>query len=240
MPNLKLTAHAIVRLPAPDPSRKQKLHWDTELRGFGVLCSGTTNAKTYIVQRDLPGGRTRRVAIAPVNVIDLDAARERAQLMLADFYRGIDPKAGRRADFTYVPGWPPTLRRAPICGPVRSVATAIRFRSNWPLGLDFPLRNITREMVEDRLRAIAQEVAARGHHWATLLLTRLCVVANRRTISPPIARRRAIRCRPARSSSRSFGSRSRRELAPFPPPTCRASTRVFVSSRPPSPATTCS
>jgi integrase len=164
MPNLKLTARAIVRLPAPDPSRKQKLHWDTELRGFGVLCSGTTNAKTYIVQRDLPGGRTRRVAIAPVNVIDLDAARERAQLMLADFYRGIDPKAGRRADFTLRSGLAAYVKaRADLRpGSVRGYRDSIEKQlTAW---LDFPLRNITREMVEDRLRAIAQEVAARGHH----------------------------------------------------------------------------
>ena len=37
MPKLKLTARAIERLPAPDPSGKQTLYWDTELRGFGVL-----------------------------------------------------------------------------------------------------------------------------------------------------------------------------------------------------------
>ena len=40
MPNLKLTKTAITRLKAPDPSGKQTLHWDTELKGFGVLCSG--------------------------------------------------------------------------------------------------------------------------------------------------------------------------------------------------------
>src|SRR6476619_1827976 len=100
MARMKLTARAIARLPAPNPSGRQKLHWDTELRGFGVLCSGTTDNKTYVVQRDLPGGNTRRVTVAPVGVIDLDAARERAKGALADFYRGIDPKAGRRGEAT--------------------------------------------------------------------------------------------------------------------------------------------
>src|ERR1700733_5966977 len=100
MARLKLTARAIAGLSAPDPSGRQTLHWDSELKGFGVLCSGTTASKTFIVQRDLPGGRTRRVTIAPVNVIDLDKARLAAQGVLADFYKGVDPKAGRRGEAT--------------------------------------------------------------------------------------------------------------------------------------------
>src|SRR3954468_13873351 len=68
MPRLKLTQRTIEKLPAPDPSGRQLLHWDTDLRGFGVLCSGKTNAKTYVVQRDLPNGRTRRVT--PLRLCD--------------------------------------------------------------------------------------------------------------------------------------------------------------------------
>ena len=43
MPQLKLTEKAIAKLKAPDPSGKQVLYWDTDLRGFGVRVSGTTN-----------------------------------------------------------------------------------------------------------------------------------------------------------------------------------------------------
>ncbi len=93
MPRLKLTQRVIEKLAAPDASGRQVLHWDTDLRGFGVLCSGKTNAKTYVVQRDLPNGRTRRVTVAPTNVIPLDEARRRAEATLADLYRGLDPKA---------------------------------------------------------------------------------------------------------------------------------------------------
>jgi hypothetical protein len=81
---------------APHPDGKQTLYWDTELKGFGVLCSGKTNTKTFVVQRDLPGGKTRRVTIAPTNVLDIDKAREQAELVLAEFYQGKDPKAHRR------------------------------------------------------------------------------------------------------------------------------------------------
>jgi integrase len=161
MPKLKLTARAIDRLPAPDPSGKQTLYWDIELRGFGVLVSGTTSNKTFVVQRDLRGGLTRRVTVAPVNVLDLDAARERAKLVLADFFRGVDPKAGLRGDYTlrsalaaYLEARA-DLRPSTVAAYKRAIET---YLSSW---LDRPLRDISRENVEERLRAIAQEVGKR-------------------------------------------------------------------------------
>jgi hypothetical protein len=63
MPRVKLTEKTIAKMKAPDPSGRQVLHWDTELRGFAVLCSGVSNARTYIAQRDLPNGRARRVTV---------------------------------------------------------------------------------------------------------------------------------------------------------------------------------
>ena len=74
MPRLKLTKNTIDRLNAPDPSGKPRLHWDTDLKGFGVLVSGKTNARTYIVQRDV-NGKSRRVTIGATNVFSLDDAR---------------------------------------------------------------------------------------------------------------------------------------------------------------------
>jgi hypothetical protein len=100
MAKLKLTARAVERLRAPDPSGKQRLYWDSTLRGFGVLVSGTTNGRSYVVQRDLPGGKTRRITIGATNVLALDAARKRAEVVLADLYRGIDPKAAARDRLT--------------------------------------------------------------------------------------------------------------------------------------------
>ena len=64
---MKLTERTIKGLAAPDPSGKQKLYWDDEPKGFGVLCSGVTTTKTFILQRavqrqdqadhDRPGAR---------------------------------------------------------------------------------------------------------------------------------------------------------------------------------------
>src|SRR5215207_9944554 len=100
MPRIKLTQRVVEKLSAPDPSGRQVLHWDTELRGFGVLCSGKTNTKTYVVQRDLPNGRTRRVTIAAANVLALDEARRRAEAALAELYRGVDPRVSARGNAT--------------------------------------------------------------------------------------------------------------------------------------------
>lgn len=60
MPKLKLTETAIAKLKAPDPTGKQVPYWDTEQRGFGVICSGVSSSKAYVVQHDLDG-KTRRV-----------------------------------------------------------------------------------------------------------------------------------------------------------------------------------
>jgi Arm domain-containing DNA-binding protein len=99
---IKITERAIARLPAPDPSGKQKLYWDSDLKGFGVLCSGATRAKTFITQGAV-NGRTRRITISPANVVSVAEARQRAREIIASFYRGEDPKAPRRT---------PTLRQA--------------------------------------------------------------------------------------------------------------------------------
>ncbi len=100
MPRLKLTNTTINRLRAPDPSGRPRLHWDTDLNGFGVLVSGKTNARTYIVQRDI-AGTSRRITIGATNVFSLDDARTDAERVLADMYRGIDPKEKRKAELAH-------------------------------------------------------------------------------------------------------------------------------------------
>jgi integrase len=164
MPRQKLTQKVVDRLPAPDPSGRQVLHWDTELKGFGVLCSGTTTAQSFIVQRDLVGGRTRRVTVGPCNVLTLEAARKQAEGILSDFYRGIDPKAGRRGAITLQQALDDYLAARKDLRPksARMYRLAVeRYLAPWA---DLPLRNITPEMVEARHRAIAAEVERGGRY----------------------------------------------------------------------------
>jgi hypothetical protein len=92
MPTKKLTQHSITKLRAPTTSGKQVAWWDETLSGFAVLCSGVSDTKSYIAQRDLPNGRTRRVTIGNVAELPLAEARERAKRLLLDMRSGIDPK----------------------------------------------------------------------------------------------------------------------------------------------------
>lgn len=64
-----------------------------------MLCSGTSNAKSYVVQRDV-GGRTRRVRIGAVAELKLAKAKERAAGALDDLRRGIDPANRAAANMT--------------------------------------------------------------------------------------------------------------------------------------------
>jgi integrase len=166
---MHLTEKSITRLRAPDPSGRQRLYWDSEMTGFGLLVSGKTNKKTFVVQRDLPGGKTRRVTIGPhsskreARVLTLDAARERAKTVLAVFYDGKDPKAGMRGGSTLRSALDSYLERDALRPKsVELYRYAVeRHLSDW---LDLPLRSITPVMVGDRHGAIRREVAERGRY----------------------------------------------------------------------------
>jgi integrase len=160
---MKLTDRSVAKLRAPDPSGKQKLVWDQELTGFGVLLSGATGTKTYVVQRAI-AGKTRRVTIAPTNVLDLAAARQRAEEVLAEFYRGNDPKRSRAGAMT-----PRTALEAYLAAR-KSLApkTVSDLRANVEKNLepwaDLPLREISADMIEARHRSLQRDVARRGRH----------------------------------------------------------------------------
>jgi integrase len=170
--SMKLTKRAVEKLVAPHPTGKQTLVWDTDLKGFGVLLSGKTTAKTYIVQHRLRSGRTRRVTIGPVGVLDLDdhdgeeGAKTRARKVLGEFYSGVDPKAERRVAARRAVSLRSTLdayiaanrnlRPKSIAGYRGAV---LRHLAPW---LDLPLREVTAEMVEDRHAAIAAGVKRRN------------------------------------------------------------------------------
>lgn len=97
MPKMTLTQAAVSALKAPDPSGRQVLYWDSEFKGFGVLVSGRTNSKAYVVQRDI-NGNTRRITVGATNILSLPKARDKAVLLLAEFAEGIDPKRRRKAE----------------------------------------------------------------------------------------------------------------------------------------------
>jgi integrase len=153
MSKLRLNEKAIARMATPDPSGRDALYWDTELKGFGVRCSGSTNSKMYVVQRDLAGGKTRRVNIGPTNTLSLGKARERAADILDALRRGIDPKRRgtvlslRSALEDYL-----AARKDLAKASVRMYRQVERTLEPW---LDLPLAQISGDMVEARHRSLA-------------------------------------------------------------------------------------
>jgi integrase len=166
MASVKLTKRGVERLEAPHPSGRQQLVWDSELKGLAVLLSGKSASKSYVVQHRLANGLTRRVTLAPCNVIDLDGARQLARKVLAEFYTGADPKAERRKLARRGATLRSTLDaylaarkdlKPKSVGDYRAVVE--RHLASW---LDLPLREISPEMVESRHREIKCAIERRG------------------------------------------------------------------------------
>jgi integrase len=172
MPKMKLTKGTKRRkgsvecLEAPDPSGKQTLYWDEELPSFGVLVSGTSSVKTYVVQHRIKGlsGKYRRVTIGRVDVLDLDAAREKARGVLAEMYEGNDPKRRRQGTGTLRSTLDAFLSARKDLRPKSRTGYRKDVESHLKDWLDRPLREITADMVEDRHARIkgAVERAAKG------------------------------------------------------------------------------
>jgi integrase len=77
------------------PAAGQAIHWDSDLRGFGVrvLPSGL---KTFIVQYRAADTTSRRIALGRHGVIAPEEARRQARLLMADVQRGGDPVQERK------------------------------------------------------------------------------------------------------------------------------------------------
>lgn len=90
----KITRRSITALQ-PEPGRQTWLY-DTELRGFMVLCQAS-GRKSYVVRYKTAGGRWAKMTIGPVAELDPDQARELARDALAASRRGADPARDRRS-----------------------------------------------------------------------------------------------------------------------------------------------
>jgi integrase len=163
MPTMKMVKREIERLSAPDPSGKQQIYWATgsDQPGLGILVSGTTNSKSWVVQAKLPKtGIARRMTLGPTAVLSLDEAWEQARPILADIHAGIDPKAKKHK--------PATVREAleaylanPRLAPKSRRDYRERVEHYLTEWLDLPVASITANMVEARFLAISGEIEAR-------------------------------------------------------------------------------
>jgi len=162
MPRTKLTQKTITRLRAPTGIGKPVLYFDADLRGFGVLCSGKTKTRTYIAQRDLPGGRTRRVTIAACNEMILAEAKDRAREILVDMRRGIDPK--RKGTGTLEQTLTAYLQANKELKPQTAAIYARLLKNHLAQWRDRSLASITPAEIDGLHNAIAAKVQKRGQH----------------------------------------------------------------------------
>ncbi|MBF0633984.1 MAG: integrase family protein [Nitrospinae bacterium] len=92
MPVANLTKSAVDALPFT--SEKVVLYYDEKLKGFGVRVS--RSAKSYFAENRV-NGKTRRVKIGlHGSEVTTQAARERAQKILANMNDGVDPNLNKR------------------------------------------------------------------------------------------------------------------------------------------------
>lgn len=73
----------------------QKIYWDTELRGFGVVVG--KRAKSFIVQRDVRR-RTVRVTIGRLGTWTIAEARRKARELIVEMDQGTDPNQRAREE----------------------------------------------------------------------------------------------------------------------------------------------
>jgi integrase len=156
VPRVKLTQRYIDRLKAPDPSGKQKFYWDLTSPGFGVLISGKTNQMSFVAQRDLPNGKTRRVTIAKVGERTLDEARREAADQIYQMRKGVDPKATRKGGTTLRETFERYLIDNSKLGPRSKLDYPKMMDSYLEDWLDLPLAEITGDEVETRFRELGK------------------------------------------------------------------------------------
>jgi integrase len=89
----KLTKRVVDGLQ-PDAKVADRVHWDSELSGFGARVKGS-GVVTYVIQYRNRQGRSRRLTIGRRGVLTPEEARREARLALADVAKGADPAEAR-------------------------------------------------------------------------------------------------------------------------------------------------
>lgn len=88
---VKLTKKSI---DAIKPILSDQVHWDEELRGFG-LRTKPSGAKSFLIQYRNRQGRSRRLTVGNYGRLTPDEARHEARRLLSDVERGTDPAEQR-------------------------------------------------------------------------------------------------------------------------------------------------
>lgn len=162
----KRAADAAEALILPNGKIKQKVYWDTELGGFGLVVS--TKAKSFIVQKDI-AGRSVRHTIGRYGTFTANEARKEAREILVRMTKGENPNQTKRQQAAQGI----TLREA-LALKIKemeannsSKKTIDGYKYNLekylPTWLDRSLMSITREQSEKKHKKIAYDIE-KGKH----------------------------------------------------------------------------
>lgn len=92
---VRLTKSLVAAASCP-PDRDEVFIWDASVRGFGVRIR-SSGRKSWIAQHRDGQGRTRRITIADVQIVELEDARRKARAELARAALGEDVNLQKRA-----------------------------------------------------------------------------------------------------------------------------------------------
>lgn len=171
---LKLTNAKVSKLEAPSVlagPNARFVYFDSEVKGFGVVVfpSGT---KTYIAERRVAGKKCR-VKIDSIDKLSAEDARKRAQEILVDMNKGINPTKEKKQAAEQAKAKHVTLRdvfkrykeekqRRPstIESYEKHMNTSF---SDW---LDKPISYITEDMIVKKYKELAASIAKRSSQLA--------------------------------------------------------------------------
>ncbi|MHB8563965.1 MAG: tyrosine-type recombinase/integrase [Acidiferrobacteraceae bacterium] len=166
---MKITKRTVDALTLP--AKGYVLHWDDEIKGFGVRVMAT-GAKSFILQKRIHG-KDHRITLGRYGAVTVEQARRDAKIKAGLIASGGDPVADKRraalatkklaevmADYF-------TSRKSLAPRTVKDITTTLAWGcTDW---LTRPIPKITRNMVERRHRELGSKAPAAANKWARYL-----------------------------------------------------------------------
>ena len=178
---MKITKSFVDSLPVP--AKGYTLHWDSELKGFGVRVT-PSGIKTFILQRRIHG-KDRRISLGRFGAVTVEQARRDAKVKSGQIASGNDPVADKqRAKAAQVPLSQCmadyfTSRKTLAPKTIKDMQATLQW--GCPLWLSLPAARITRNMVERRHRELGEKGHGAANKWGRYLRALLNFAAAKYT-----------------------------------------------------------